>query len=57
MPEKKLPVSVIISTYKSKEVALKALGALYNSSVLPEEVIVIDNDSQDARHIPRQRIS
>lgn len=42
-----LPVSVIISTYKTKEVGLKALAALYASTPLPEQIIVIDNDSQD----------
>ncbi len=47
MSEKKLPITVVISTYKTREVGLRALDALYKSTPLPEQVIVIDNDSQD----------
>ncbi len=47
MNKKILPVSVIIGTYKTKDFALKALAALYNAASLPQQVIVIDNNSGD----------
>lgn len=47
MEKKILPVSVIISTYKTKEFAMKALQALYASASLPQQVIIIDNNSGD----------
>lgn len=47
MHKKIFPVSVIIGTYKTKEVAFKALAALFASASLPEQVIVIDNNSGD----------
>ncbi|HSR89205.1 MAG TPA: glycosyltransferase family 2 protein [Candidatus Udaeobacter sp.] len=42
-----LPVSAIITTYKTKDFALKALAALYAAASLPKQVIVIDNNSND----------
>ncbi|MBI2037798.1 MAG: glycosyltransferase family 2 protein [Candidatus Magasanikbacteria bacterium] len=45
--ENKLPVSVIIVSFNTKDLTRKALQALYNSSRLPEQVIVVDNNSQD----------
>lgn len=45
--DKKLPVSVIIVSFNTRELTKKALQALYNSSKLPEQVIVVDNNSQD----------
>lgn len=43
----KIPVSVIIVNYNTRELTKKALEALYDSSVLPEEIIVVDNNSSD----------
>jgi N-acetylglucosaminyl-diphospho-decaprenol L-rhamnosyltransferase len=43
----KIPVSVIIVSFNTKDLTRKALSALYNSSKLPEQVIVVDNDSKD----------
>ena len=47
MGKKILPVTAIIGTYKTKDVAVKALVALYAGEALPQQVIVIDNNSQD----------
>jgi hypothetical protein len=47
MNESKLPVSVVISTYKTREVTLKALAALFATAPLPAQVILIDNCSND----------
>lgn len=43
----KLPVSVIIVSFNTKNLTRKALQALYNSSKFPEQVILVDNNSQD----------
>lgn len=43
----KLPVSVVIVSFNTRDLTRKTLQALYNSSVLPEQVIVVDNNSQD----------
>lgn len=45
--QNKLPVSVIIVSFNTKDLTRKALKALYNSSKLPEQVIVVDNGSKD----------
>ena len=45
--DKKLPVSVILVSFNTKDLTRKALLALYNSGKLPEQVIVVDNDSRD----------
>lgn len=47
MDKKILPVSVVIGTYKTKDMAMKALAALYAGVSLPAQVIVIDNNSGD----------
>lgn len=47
MSENKLPVSVIIVNYKTPELTLKALRALFESSILPTQVILVDNASED----------
>lgn len=47
MSENKIPVSVIIVSFNTRELTCKALRALYNSSQLPEQVIVVDNNSHD----------
>lgn len=47
MNENKLPVSVVIVTYKTRDLTRKALESLFSSSSLPEQVIVVDNSSQD----------
>lgn len=48
MENKKIvSVSVIIVNYKTPELTRKALMALYNSSVTPAQVIVVDNNSND----------
>jgi GT2 family glycosyltransferase len=44
----RLPISVIIVSFNTKDLTRKALSALYNSSKLPEQVIVVDNDSKDS---------
>jgi GT2 family glycosyltransferase len=43
----KLPVSVVIVSFNTKDLTRKALQALYNSRVLPEQVILVDNNSHD----------
>lgn len=45
--QNKLPVSVIIVSFNTKDLTRKALRALYNSGKLPEQVIVVDNGSKD----------
>ena len=45
--ENKLPVSVVIVNFNTKVLTCNALRALYRSSKLPEQVIVVDNDSHD----------
>lgn len=47
MNENKLPVSVIIVNYKTPDLTLKALRALYASSQLPAQIILVDNASED----------
>lgn len=47
MSKNKVPVSVIVVNYKTKDYTLSALRALFASSVLPEQVILVDNNSQD----------
>lgn len=42
-----VPVSVIIVNYKTKELTYTALVSLYRSSVLPREIILVDNHSED----------
>jgi GT2 family glycosyltransferase len=44
----KIPVSVIIVSFNTKDLTRKALSALYTSGKLPEQVIVVDNDSKDS---------
>lgn len=43
----RIPVSVIVVNWKTPELTCKALAALYNSSVAPEQVIMVDNASGD----------
>lgn len=43
----KIPVSVIIVSFNTKELTRKALAALYNSEKLSEQIIVVDNNSND----------
>jgi hypothetical protein len=45
--ENKLPVSVIIVSFNTKDLTHRALQALYNSNKLPEQIILVDNNSQD----------
>lgn len=45
--ENKLPVSVIIVSFNTKDLTRRALQALYNSNKLPEQIILVDNNSQD----------
>lgn len=47
MPNEKIPVSVIVVSFNTRDLTRKALNALFNSSKLPEQVIVVDNDSKD----------
>lgn len=47
MNENRIPASVIIVNYKTPELTIKALRALYNSSALPKQVILVDNKSND----------
>ncbi|MBP9732121.1 MAG: glycosyltransferase family 2 protein [Candidatus Magasanikbacteria bacterium] len=42
-----VPVSVVIVHYKTLEFTQKALHALYDSTVIPAQVIVVDNNSHD----------
>lgn len=43
----RLPVTVILVNYKTPHLTMKALDALYRSSFLPNEVILVDNNSED----------
>lgn len=43
----KIPVCVIIVSYNTKLYTQHALRSLFNSSVLPQEIIVVDNNSTD----------
>ena len=45
--ENTLPVSVIVVSFNTKELTRKALRALFNTSKLPAQVVVVDNDSKD----------
>ncbi|HSR89206.1 MAG TPA: glycosyltransferase family 2 protein [Candidatus Udaeobacter sp.] len=48
MPENKIiPVAVIIVNYKTEVLTRRALLALFSSSVQPQEVILVDNNSED----------
>jgi len=47
MNENRLPISVIIVNYKTPELTLNALKALFLSSKLPSQVILVDNGSKD----------
>jgi GT2 family glycosyltransferase len=47
MSTSKIPVCVIVVSFNTKELTKKALNALFASSKLPEEVVVVDNDSRD----------
>lgn len=47
MNQQKVPVSVIIVSFNTKDLTKKALVALRNSSILPEQIIVADNNSED----------
>lgn len=62
MEKKIVPVTVVIVNYKTLVLTRQAIVALYNSSVEPKEVILVDNDSQDgsvdilAREFPQIKI-
>lgn len=43
----RVPVSVIVVNWKTPDLTCKALIALYNSTVIPEQVIMVDNASGD----------
>lgn len=43
----RVPVSVIVVNWKTPDLTCKALAALYNSTVAPEQVIMVDNASAD----------
>lgn len=47
MSANKVPVTVIIVHYKTLELTVKALRALFASAVLPMQVILVDNNSED----------
>lgn len=47
MNESRLPVSVIVVSFNTEALTRKALQALYKSSKLPEQVILVDNNSKD----------
>ncbi len=47
MQKRIVPVMVILVNYKTPELTRRALLALFNSSVQPAEVILVDNNSQD----------
>lgn len=42
-----VPVSVVVVNWKTPDLTCKALAALYNSTVLPAQVIMVDNASGD----------
>ncbi len=43
----RVPVSVIVVNWKTPDLTCKALAALYNSTVAPEQIIMVDNASGD----------
>jgi len=43
----KISVSIIIVNYNTRELVRRALDALYYSSILPEQIIIVDNNSSD----------
>lgn len=43
-----VPVTVVIVNYKTPTLTRQALLALFNSSVQPAEVVLVDNNSQDS---------
>lgn len=45
-----IPVSVVIPCYKSAGTIERALMSVLNQSVLPEEIILVDDASQDGTH-------
>lgn len=47
MNQQKVPVSVIIVSFNTRDLTRKALIALRNSSILSEQIIVVDNNSED----------
>ncbi|KKR34538.1 MAG: Glycosyl transferase family 2 [Candidatus Magasanikbacteria bacterium GW2011_GWA2_40_10] len=47
MQKKIVPITVIIVNYKTPTLTRRALLALFNSSVQPAEVVLVDNNSQD----------
>ena len=48
MVEKKTaPIAVIVVNYKTPDLTRNALVALCNSTILPEQIIVVDNNSND----------
>ena len=48
MSDKSASYSAILCTYNSEETALAALNAILNQSIKPNEIIIIDDCSQDA---------
>lgn len=47
MNENKLPVSVLMVSFHTRELTLKALRALFSGTKIPKQVIVVDNASSD----------
>lgn len=47
MEKKIVPVTVVIINYKTPALTRQTLLALFNSSVQPAEVVLVDNNSQD----------
>lgn len=45
--QKIVPVSVIIINYKTPELTINAIRALYKSTVIPAQIILVDNCSND----------
>ena len=45
--ENRLPVTVIVVSYNTRELTRKALASIYSSNILPAQVIVVDNNSED----------
>lgn len=50
MSEVSIPVSVVIPCYKSKATIERALNSVLNQTILPAEVILIDDASQDGTY-------
>jgi GT2 family glycosyltransferase len=50
---KHIPVSIIIITYKSNKYLKKCLSKILESTLLPSEIIIIDNNSPKS---PKERI-